>query len=462
MPATAPYPASWTVVLLATDIVLFVVASELGALIGFHHWDKPRLVQHLVIEQAIFVAMWLLVFYRLGLYRRTYALSKKDEFYYTVAALCLGTIPQLIFFTIYPGISPSRIALSFALLFSIMFVGSTRTLLHGMRDDGRFRRHRRIAIVGDPERVTQAEASLEVAEDCRAILIAVDDLDGSIARSHIQCAEDIERMDWFLRAREWDCDTIILTEIVAPALMMHLIAAAGRYQIELAFAPPRIMRYAYTLSLHTSGRQALIVPAPLSACTPRAQLFKRMMDVTLASLAVLLFAPVMAAAAVAVLLDSGRPVLYRQARVGANGRMFDILKFRSMRNDAEAHSGAVWATSGDPRCTRVGALLRRFSIDELPQFFNVLKGDMSLVGPRPERPVFVQRFRQDIPRYDERHLIRPGITGWSQVHMKRVLETSAAAEKLDYDLQYLENWSPFLDLSVLFRTLAEFLFHRAA
>lgn len=453
------YPATWTAVLLVCDVILFVIASELGALIGFHHWDKARLVQHLLIEQSIFVFVWVLVFFRLGLYRRTFALSKKDEFYYTVAALSLGTIPQLVFFTIYPGISPSRIALSFALLFSIILVGSTRTFLHGIRESQRFQRHRRVAVVGEAERIMQAAGSLNL--DCETLLVAVDDMDGSIADVGLARDTDIERMDWFRQAHEWACDTIILTEIVPPSVMTHLLELAARSQIQVAFAPPRIMQYAYSLSLQTNGRQALIVPSRLSACTPRAQLFKRIMDIALGGIAIVLFAPVMLLAAVAVFLDSGRPILYRQARVGAQGRIFNMLKFRSMRVNAEAETGAVWASSEDPRRTRTGAFLRRFSIDELPQFFNVLRGDMSLVGPRPERPSFVEQFRQTVPRYDERHLIRPGITGWSQVHMKRVLDPSAVGEKLDYDLQYLENWSPFLDVSVLFQTLVEFVFHQA-
>jgi lipopolysaccharide/colanic/teichoic acid biosynthesis glycosyltransferase len=144
------------------------------------------------------------------------------------------------------------------------------------------------------------------------------------------------------------------------------------------------------------------------------------------------------------------------------GKAFRILKFRSMRRDAESTIGAVWATGNDPRKTRIGAFLRRFSIDELPQLFNVLRGDMSLVGPRPERPIFVDLFRTTLPRYDQRHLVRPGITGWSHVHMKRNVDMSAAGERLAYDLQYLENWSPYLDVAVLFQTLCEFLFHRAA
>jgi lipopolysaccharide/colanic/teichoic acid biosynthesis glycosyltransferase len=133
-----------------------------------------------------------------------------------------------------------------------------------------------------------------------------------------------------------------------------------------------------------------------------------------------------------------------------------------MRVNAEAATGPVWATAGDPRKTRLGSFMRRVSIDELPQVFNVLRGEMSLVGPRPERPVFVDEFRRRLPRYDERHLVRPGITGWSQVHMKRVLTVNDVSQKLSHDLFYVENWSYFMDVSVIVKTAAEFLFHRAA
>jgi lipopolysaccharide/colanic/teichoic acid biosynthesis glycosyltransferase len=186
-----------------------------------------------------------------------------------------------------------------------------------------------------------------------------------------------------------------------------------------------------------------------------------MMDVVLACLALAIFAPVMILAAIAVYLDSGSPILFKQERVGVGGRPFSIFKFRSMRLDAE-RDGARWATDDDPRKTRVGGFIRRFSIDEMPQLFNVLRGEMSLVGPRPERQIFVDLFRSTLPRYDERHLVRPGITGWSHVHMRRNVETSAAGERLEYDLEYVENWSPFLDIAVLFQTLCEFVFHRAA
>lgn len=460
--APKKHPASWVAILLVTDVTLFVVASALGAFVGFHHWESPRIVGHLLVADAIFVALWIVVFDRLGLYRRTYALSMKDELYYTVAALCLGTVPQFVLFTLYPYISTSRIALAYALAFSIVLVGSARAMLHKTRNSRRFNKHRRTTIVGTAERVAAAAESLDLARNLETQLVAVDDIDVTVEKIDLTRDGELASIDWFTRARAWGSQLLILTEIVPPGALAHLLEAAAREHMQIAFAPPRITRYAYELSIESDGHQVLIVPERLRSCTPRAQLVKRLSDVIFGIIALVLFAPVMLLAAIVVYVDSGAPVLFRQERVGRGGRVFDMLKFRSMKIDAERESGAVWAQPNDPRRTRVGSLLRRLSIDELPQLFNVLRGDMSLVGPRPERPEFVDLFRATLPRYDERHLIRPGITGWSQVHMKRVLEPSAAGEKLEYDLQYLENWTPFLDVSVLFQTAVEFLFHRAA
>ena len=154
-------------------------------------------------------------------------------------------------------------------------------------------------------------------------------------------------------------------------------------------------------------------------------------------------------------------MLYRQERVGRDGKTFQILKFRSMRIDAEK-DGARLATVGDARVTRVGKFIRRTSLDELPQLFNVLRGEMSVVGPRPERPVFVSEFERTFPRYAERHLVAPGITGWAQVYGKRVLDFDDVPEKLRGDLFYVENWSLFMDVAICLKTAAEVLFHKAA
>lgn len=444
------HSATWARILLVNDLVCFTAGSILGATVGFHHWESHVIVSRLFVADAIFVLIWMALFDRLGLYRRTYALSIKDELYYTIAALILGIVPQMVLFTLYPGISTSRLALLYALGFSVAFVGASRSALHSVRANTQFNRKRRTSIVGTIDRINAVCESMDLDES-ETLLLALENADDSF-----------ERTDWFDRARLWGCDTLILTEAVPAAAVQSLLEATAREHMALAFAPPRITRSAYELSLQTAGRQALIVPTLLPACKPRARAIKRAMDTLLAAFALIVFAPVMILAALAIVMESGRPILYKQERVGLHGKVFFIYKFRSMRIDAEREVGAVWAKANDPRKTRVGAILRRFSIDEMPQLFNVLRGEMSLVGPRPERPVFVDLFRSTLPRYDDRHLVAPGITGWSQIHMKRVLEPSAAAEKLEYDLQYVENWSPYLDISVLFQTFCEFLFHKAA
>ncbi|HZY99332.1 MAG TPA: sugar transferase [Candidatus Baltobacteraceae bacterium] len=456
------YPAPWVALLVVSDLALFVVASALGAAIGFHHWESQRIVGHLLVGTAVSLVLWVLVFDRLGLYRRTYALSMKDELYYTVAALLVGTVPQFVLFTLDPGISTSRVGLAFTLLFSVALVGTSRAVLHRVRQKQWLASPRRVAVVGTSENIDRVLQSLDLGESSWAMLIAVDDIEEAVAQIDLSRDPKLQRIDWFNRARTWGCDLLVFTEMIQPNVLAHVMEVAAREHMRLAFAPPKVVRQCYDLTLQTDGHQVLIVPARLRACTPRAQLLKRFMDVFFGCVALLLFAPVMLVAAIAVFLETGRPIFYTQERIGAGGRCFGILKFRSMRQNAENEVGAVWASEKDPRKTRVGTILRRLSIDEMPQLFNVIKGDMSLVGPRPERPVFVDLFRASLPRYDERHLVRPGITGWAQMHMRRVLDTSAATEKLAYDLEYVENWSPYLDVAVLFQTFCEFLFHRAA
>lgn len=172
--------------------------------------------------------------------------------------------------------------------------------------------------------------------------------------------------------------------------------------------------------------------------------------------------PVMLAAAAAIKLTSRGPVLYRQTRVGLNGAPFVLYKFRSMRADAESVSGAVWAQEDDPRITPVGRWLRRLRLDELPQLFNVLKGEMSIVGPRPERPEFVRTLEQQIPFYRQRHSVRPGITGWAQINHKYGNTLEDAVIKLEYDLYYIKNLTVSLDFVIMFQTAKIMLLWRGA
>lgn len=189
---------------------------------------------------------------------------------------------------------------------------------------------------------------------------------------------------------------------------------------------------------------------------------KRMFDVTLAIAGLLLAAPIMALVAVAVRVSSPGPVLYTQQRVGKNGVPFTIYKFRSMRADAEAATGAVWSTEDDPRVTPVGRFLRRTRLDEIPQLWNVLRGDMSFVGPRPERPEFVSSLTKNIPFYGQRHAVRPGITGWAQVRHHYGASVDDAQEKLQYDLFYIKNMSFTFDLFILIETIKTVLVRRGS
>ena len=183
-------------------------------------------------------------------------------------------------------------------------------------------------------------------------------------------------------------------------------------------------------------------------------LVKRAIDLSCALLGLVLSLPLMILVALATRLDSRGPLIYRQTRVGLRGHTFELLKFRSMRSDAEEENGAQWARQQDPRVTRVGRFLRKYRLDELPQFLNIVRGEMSFVGPRPERPVFVEQLRKEISYYDERHTVRPGLTGWAQVQYHYAGSVDDAKRKLEYDLFYIKHRSIWMDLLILLRTPA--------
>ncbi|PLX88178.1 MAG: glycosyl transferase [Desulfuromonas sp.] len=180
---------------------------------------------------------------------------------------------------------------------------------------------------------------------------------------------------------------------------------------------------------------------------------KRAADITFSLVGIALTWPLMLLVALAVRLDSPGPILFRQVRVGKNEEVFELFKFRTMVEDAEAGTGAVWAQQNDPRVTRIGCFLRKTRLDELPQFFNVLKGDMAFVGPRPERPEFVLELYQLLPYYAKRHALKPGVTGWAQINYPYGASVDDALEKLNYDLYYIKNYSVFLDILIVMETV---------
>ncbi|MBT0662737.1 TIGR03013 family PEP-CTERM/XrtA system glycosyltransferase [Geobacter pelophilus] len=192
------------------------------------------------------------------------------------------------------------------------------------------------------------------------------------------------------------------------------------------------------------------------------RLLKRMTDLFCAAIGLLLILPFIPIIALVIRIDSPGPILFRQTRVGEGEKLFNLFKFRSMRQDAESGTGAVWAKEKDPRVTKVGEFLRKSRIDEIPQLFNVLRGDMSLVGPRPERPEFVKKLTEVIPYYSERHYVKPGVTGWAQVRYPYGASVEDAIEKLRYDLYYIKNISLPFDIMIILETVKVVLFRRGA
>jgi sugar transferase (PEP-CTERM system associated) len=216
------------------------------------------------------------------------------------------------------------------------------------------------------------------------------------------------------------------------------------------------------VDLATTNPSALIFSDGFSAGQRISRVGKRMFDIVASLLVLVVGLPLILIGGIAVKCDSRGPVFYRQSRVGLYGQPYDIVKIRSMRTDAEAAGKAVWASENDPRITRVGHVIRKLRIDELPQLWCVLKGEMSIVGPRPERPSFVEELTRELPYYAERHMVKPGLTGWAQINYPYGASIEDARVKLEYDLYYAKNYSPFLDLLILLQTVRVVLWPEGA
>jgi len=252
-------------------------------------------------------------------------------------------------------------------------------------------------------------------------------------------------------------NVIIALEKHEDEIMMEAIAKCDNKNVSIKIVPDL-----YSI-ISGQARTSQIYGFPLIDIMPQLmpeweKKAKRLLDILVSFLILFISAPATIFTAIAIKFDSKGPILFKQERAGKNGKVFDVYKFRSMMHDAEKFSGPVWSTKGDPRITRVGRFIRKVRIDEIPQMINVLKGEMSLVGPRPERPYFVEKLTEEIPLYKRRLKVRPGVTGWAQVKHKYDESVEDVKTKLNFDLFYIENMSLRMDLKILFRTVFVVLF----
>ncbi|GAA5483901.1 sugar transferase [Haloferula sargassicola] len=232
--------------------------------------------------------------------------------------------------------------------------------------------------------------------------------------------------------------------------MLELAETCGKEFIDFKLVPSCFQVLVSGLQLETVHGVPVLGVGQLPLHHAMNNALKRATDIVGAIFGLMVFTPVMACFAALVYLESRGPVIYRQRRIGLNGKPFDILKIRSMKLDAEVNGAPGWTVADDPRRLRVGALMRAWNIDELPQFWNVLRGEMSLVGPRPERPELIEDFKEDIRHYNIRHNVKPGVTGWAQVNGLR--GDTCLRERVKFDLDYIENWNLLLDVQIMFLT----------
>jgi len=247
-----------------------------------------------------------------------------------------------------------------------------------------------------------------------------------------------------------------LSEEAKVKKLLHIL----RHQTcEIRYIPDM---FGFNLINHSFSEIAGIPVINLSASpfNDATKIIKFLEDKLLALAILILILPVLIIIAISVKLSSPGPILYRQKRISWNNKEFYMLKFRSMRIDAERESGAVWAKKGENRATKIGSFLRKTSLDELPQFFNVIMGDMSIVGPRPERPVFVEQFKDEIPMYMKKHMVKAGITGWAQINGLR--GNTDLKQRIEHDIYYIENWSLLFDIKIIILTIFKGFVHKNA
>ena len=411
----------------------------------------------------LIAVLWPVVYYFYGLYSVRRHRSRVEEGFAVLVATGLATLLLTGLATFYRGFSYSRLVLLLFFAGDVLFVFAGRTAIRRYLEESW--RHgfgvRQVLVVG-AGRLGRAVVD-KLADHPEAGLRAVAMLDDDprlLGESHrgipivggtAEAAGVVEQLR---------VDTVFLAlPLEAHRTMLSVLKEVGRTVADVRVVPDLLQHITFRAGVEDLDGLPVVhlTQVPLSGWM---SLIKRTVDAAVSSAALVALSPVFALIALAIRREDRGPVFFRQRRMGLDGRPFEILKFRSMVAGAEDESGPTWASPEDPRRTRVGTFLRRWSLDELPQLINVLRGEMSLVGPRPERPEFVREFKETFPQYMVRHRVRAGMTGWAQVNGWR--GNTSLTKRIEYDLYYIENWSLALDIKILWMTLRYGLRHRNA
>ena len=435
---------------------------------------QPPFTQYLVLVP--FIALLVpLAFNLQGAYRLRHSRTRVDDFFSVLVGNVLVVVIGLLgttYFQVYYATGEAQTAGAYEVSRLVwgLFLGINVVLTYSSREIPRQLSQRRfkaglglkrvlIAGTGDLARHV-ADKILQHSEFGYQVVGFVDDSAGSDTLGYrgLPLLGPLDDAQELIQQEQID-QLYVALPLEEHVKMLGLIEVANRECVDVKVVPDLLQFIALRARLEDLDGVPIINinDVPLQGLNSA---IKRAIDIAISSVALVGLAAPFAVIAAAIRLSSPGPVFYTQERMGLDRRPFMVLKFRSMCENAERDTGPVWARENDPRRTPVGTILRRFSVDELPQLWNVLRGDMSLVGPRPERPFFVDQFKDRVPQYMLRHKVKSGMTGWAQVNGWR--GNTSIEKRIEYDLYYIENWSVKLDFKILWLTLAQGFFHRHA
>ncbi len=450
--------------LLVADLVAFALATWLFYMARFQWgWlgpvqNRPEWVGPAI---AVLSLYWLLLFVFFGQYQPRFAQSRFDELVNLAKVITIGLL--VLFFLLFvddPNIGSARKSIPF---YWVSVFGTVAGFRFLVRSYQRWRLVRgldahRALIVGTPEcaEMLYREVEQYPAQGLKIVgFVPVgEEPEGSEGPVLVGTLPVVGRLQEITRLveRYQIQDVLVALEATDRERLLEVIERCDGLPVSLKVLPDFydiISGFARTNEIY--GLPFIdLMPAPMPVWE---QYIKRLIDVGVSFLILVGGLPLWVLIAVLIRLDSPGPAIFRQERVGRGGRLFIMYKFRTMRQDAERETGPVWAAEDDPRLTRIGRWLRKTRLDEIPQFWNVLKGDMSLVGPRPERPYFVEKLSQEIPLYRRRLRVKPGITGWAQVRWRYDSSIEDVRQKVKYDLFYIANMSLRMDLKIMLRTI---------
>ena len=450
-------------ILALVEGVIFFASIYVGAELRFLEFSGAGIedLGPLYPRAIILTVTMFVVLTSMGLYRSDMKLEDRSYLSLFTIAYSIGFLSITALFYMFPSLHLGRGVLGIAFLLAALASAITRYIFVHLQDNTSTKR--RILVLGTGSRAARiAEIAKQKNDDNRFHLV------GFVERG----TEDNEIDEHLLLprntplialARKYNVDEIVVgvRQRRGGNSSMDELLECRMEGIRVTDLSSFFERETGKVQLESLNPSWIVYCEGFNRSDIR-NIVKRMFDVIVSLVLLLLTLPVMVLTAILIKLESRGPVFYRQRRVGECGHPFDVIKFRSMRTDAEVDGKPQWAKTNDNRVTRVGWLIRKLRIDELPQIINVIKGDMSFVGPRPERPYFINQLAESIPYYLTRHSVKPGITGWAQVRYPYGASVEDAKQKLQYDLYYAKNHTLFLDLVILFETAQVVLFGKGA